>query len=158
DVTVSPSPGTDTPPTEATRIAAVPGVRGVEPLQHRYAYVGSDLQDLYGVRPATMTGLQDTYFQGGTARQLMTELTTHQDSVLVSAETVRDFQLHPGDRLRLRLQDGRTKKLVTVPFRYAGVVTEFPTAPSDSFLVANADYVAAQTGSSTVGAFLVDTD
>jgi putative ABC transport system permease protein len=160
DVTVSPSPGTDTPPTDAARIAAVPGVHGVEPMQHRYAYVGADLQDLYGIRPSTITdvtALQDTYFQGGTARQLMDQLTTHPDSVLVSAETVHDFQLHLGDRLRLRLQDGRTKKLVTVAFRYAGVATEFPTAPSDSFLVANADYVAQQTGSNAVGAFLVDT-
>jgi putative ABC transport system permease protein len=160
DVTVSPSPGSDTPPAEAARIAAVPGVRGVEPVQHRYAYVGSDLQDIYGVRPSTITNvtaLEDTYFQGGTARQLMDALATHPDSVLVSAETVRDFQLHLGDRLNLRLQNGRTKQLVTVPFRYAGVVTEFPTAPSDSFLVANADYLAARTGSATVGAFLVDT-
>ena len=160
DVTVSPSPGTDTPPTDAARIAAVPGVRGVEPMQHRYAYVGADLQDLYGVRPSTITtvtALQDAYFQGGTARQLMDQLAAHTDSVLVSAETVRDFQLHLGDRLRLRLRDDRTNKLVTVPFRYAGVVTEFPTAPSDSFLVANADYVAQQTGNSSVGAFLVDT-
>jgi putative ABC transport system permease protein len=129
-------------------------------MQHRYAYVGSDLQDLYGVHPSTITNvtaLQDTYFQGGTARQLMDKLARQKDSVLVSAETVRDFQLHPGDQLKLRLQNGRTKQLVTVPFRYAGVVTEFPTAPSDSFLVANADYVAERTGSSTVGAFLVDT-
>jgi putative ABC transport system permease protein len=160
DVTVTPSPGTGTPPGEATRIAAVPGVRGVEPMQHRYAYVGSDLQDLYGVHPSTITNvtaLQDTYFQGGTARQLMDKLARQKDSVLVSAETVRDFQLRPGDQLKLRLQNGRTKQLVTVQFRYAGVVTEFPTAPSDSFLVTNADYVAERTGSSTVGAFLVDT-
>lgn len=160
DVTVTPSPGADTPPGDAARITAVPGVRGVEPLQHRYAYVGSDLQDLYGVRPDSITNvttLRDTYFEGGTARQLMDRLATHEDSVLVSAETVRDFQLQPGDQLKLRLQDGRTKKLVTVPFRYAGVVTEFPTAPRDSFLVANAAYVAKMTGSGTIGAFLIDT-
>ena len=160
DVTVTPSPGTDTPPADARRLTAVPGVRAVEPIQHRYAYVGADLQDLYGVRPNSITNataLQDTYFQGGTARQLMDRLTAHPDSVLVSAETVHDFQLQPGDQLNLRLQNGRTKQLVTVPFHYAGIVTEFPTAPSDSFLVANADYIAAHTGSTTVGAFLVDT-
>ena len=44
-----------------------------------------------------------------------------------------------------------------MPFRYAGIVTEFPTAPRDSFFVANAGYVAARTGSDAVGAFLVDT-
>jgi putative ABC transport system permease protein len=77
--------------------------------------------------------------------------------VLVSAETVKDFQLQPGDLLNLRLQDGRTQQFTTVPFHYAGVVTEFPTAPKDSFFVANADYVAQRTGSDAVGAFLVDT-
>jgi putative ABC transport system permease protein len=34
---------------------------------------------------------------------------------------------------------------------------EFPTAPRDSFLLANRDYIAAQTHSDAVGLFLVDT-
>src|SRR3954447_11781276 len=87
----------------------------------------------------------------------MQTLASQPDGVLVSAETVTDFQLRPGDRLRLRLQDGRTKALRTVAFHYVGVAKEFPTAPRDSFLVANADYVAKATGSDAVGAFLVDT-
>jgi putative ABC transport system permease protein len=44
-----------------------------------------------------------------------------------------------------------------VPFHYAGIVTEFPTAPKDSFFVTNASYVAERTGSSAVSAFLIDT-
>ena len=36
------------------QLARIPGVRTVEPLQHRFAYIGSDLQDLYGVDPATI--------------------------------------------------------------------------------------------------------
>ena len=79
------------------------------------------------------------------------------DSILVSAETVNDFQLAPGDPVNLRLQDARTHQLATVPFHYVGVVAEFPTAPKDSFFVANAAYIAQQTGSDAVGAFLVDT-
>jgi putative ABC transport system permease protein len=161
DVTVTESPGTLAPPALAQKIARVPGVSTVEPLQHRFAYVGSDLQDLYGVRPATVTDatrLQDAYFSGGTARQLMSILARQPDAILVSEETVRDFQLNPGDLLRLRLQDGRTGKLVTVPFHYAGIAREFPTAPRDSFFVANAGYVAAQTGNPSVGEFLVNTD
>ncbi|MGB3829726.1 MAG: ABC transporter permease [Ornithinimicrobium sp.] len=159
DVTVTESPGVVVGPSAATQLAAVPGVASVEPLQHRYAYVGADLQDLYGVRPATVahaTALQDTYFRGGTTDQLMSTLANQPDSILVSEETVKDFQLHPGDQLTLRLQNGRTKAFTDVRFHYAGVVREFPTAPRDSFLVANADYVAQQTGSDAVGAFLVD--
>ena len=160
DVTVTESPGALTGPGAAGTLAAIPGVTGVEPLQHRFAYVGSDLQDLYGVRPGTITkatALQDAYFTGGTARQLMHTLATEPDSILVSAETVKDFQLSPGDLLNLRLQDGRTKRFTTVPFHYSGVVKEFPTAPKDSFFVANASYVASRTGGDAVGAFLVDT-
>jgi putative ABC transport system permease protein len=160
DVTVTEAPGAAVGPPAAAAIATVPGVRAVEPLQHRFAYVGADLQDLYGVRPATVvdaTRLQDAYFAGGSARQLIGRLASQPDGVLVSAETVRDFQLVPGDSLTLRLQDGRSKRYRPVRFRYVGVAKEFPTAPRDSFLVANADYVAKATGSDAVGAFLVDT-
>jgi putative ABC transport system permease protein len=161
DVTVTESPGVRRGPAQAARFARVPGVGSVEPLQHRYAYVGADLQDLYGVRPQTIGAagrLQDAWFAGGSARQLMGALAARPDGVLVSAETVRDFQLQPGDRINLRLQDGVTNAYRTIPFSFAGVVKEFPTAPRDSFLVANAAYVARRTGTDAVGAFLVQTD
>ena len=113
------------------------------------------------MRPATIGAagqLQNGWFQGGSASQLIATLGAKPDSILVSAETVKDFQLHPGDLLRLRLQNGLTKKYTTVPFHYAGIAKEFPTAPRDSFLVANASYVAERTGSDAVGAFLIQTD
>jgi putative ABC transport system permease protein len=160
DVRVSESPGLKVGPAAAAGIASVAGVRHVEPIQHRFAYVGADLQDLYGVRPTSITGatsLQDAYFLGGTAKTLMAKLASQPDAILVSDETVKDFQLATGDLLNLRLQDSRTKKLQTVPFHYAGIVKEFPTAPKDSFFVANADYITKVTGSDAVGAFLVDT-
>jgi putative ABC transport system permease protein len=121
--------------------------------------VGADLQDLYGVRPSTVvaaTQLQDAYFNGGSASQLIGRLAAQPDGLLLSAETVKDFQLQPGDQVTLRLR-ARDGSLVPVAFRFAGVVKEFPTAPKDSFLVANADYVARATGSDAVGSFLIDT-
>ena len=160
DVTVTQPPGTVVAPDAGTPLAAVPGVRAVEAMQHRFAYIGADLQDLYGVNPTTITAvtaLQDNYFRGGTVTELMHQLSTRPDSILVSAETVKDFQLHPGDTINLRISDARTHQLVPVPFHYIGVVTEFPTAPKDSFFVANATYIAQHTGSDAVGVFLVDT-
>lgn len=160
DVAVSESPGVRVGPDAAAALAGVSGVRGVEPVQHRYAYIGADLQDLYGVRPDSISGvtaLQDSYFQGGSARALMDTLASAPDSILVSAETVKDYQLLPGDVVNLRLPDSVTKQQVTVPFHYRGIVSEFPTAPKDSFFVANAAYITAKTGSDAVGAFLVDT-
>ena len=162
DVTVTTAPGTIESPTstEEQVIAVTPGVRHVEPIQHRFAYVGADLQDLYGINASTIVEagrLQNGYFQGGTARQLIATLAAQPDALLVSAETVHDFQLRPGDAITLRLQDGATKRYIGVPFHYVGVAKEFPTAPHDSFLLANAGYITAQTGNATVGAFLVDT-
>jgi len=160
DVRVTPAPGAPLSAAAVAAIAATPGVTHVEPLQHRFAYVGADLQDLFGVHPSsitTVTSLQDAYFQGGTAKQLMAELAAKPDSILVSAETVKDFQLKPGDLLNLRMEDSATHQLKTVPFHYAGIAKEFPTAPKDSFFIANADYVAKATGSGAVGAYLVDT-
>lgn len=112
------------------------------------------------MRPRTIgsaTSLQDAYFAGGSARGLMDRLARRPDALLVSEETVRDFQLTPGDTLNLRIQDGRTKTLRTVPFHYSGIAKEFPTAPKDSFFVANASYIARMTGSDAVGTFLIDT-
>jgi len=160
DVTVTEAPGSAVSAGAAAQLAAIPGVRSVEPIQHRFAYVGTDLQDLYGVSPTTITSvtaLQDNYFQGGTAEQLMHKLAAQPDSLLVSAETANDFELRPGDTVNLRIQDARTHQLTAVGFHYIGIVTEFPTAPKDSFLVANAGYIAQHTGSDAVGAFLVDT-
>ncbi|MFL5860166.1 MAG: FtsX-like permease family protein, partial [Solirubrobacteraceae bacterium] len=162
DVTVTEPPGAVVTPAHGQlRLETVPGVASVEPLQHRYAYIGADLQDLFGVRPRTIGRqgqLQNAWFQGGSADHLMSMLARQRDAILVSQETVHDYQLHPGDRLNLRLQDGRTHRLITVPFHYEGVALEFPTAPKDSFFVANQSYVAARTGSPAVGRFLVQTD
>ncbi|MCU1469304.1 MAG: hypothetical protein JWQ39_453 [Glaciihabitans sp.] len=160
DVTVSEPPGSSVTPAAASVISGVAGVKSVEPLQHRYAYVGSDLQDLFGVRAgsiAAATSLQDAYFQEGTAAQLMARLAAQPDAILVSAETVKDFQLHPGELIKLRLQNASTQKLVTVNFHYVGVANEFPTAPKDSFFIANSDYVTRMTGDASVGSFLVNT-
>lgn len=133
---------------ELARIRSVPGVVEAQPMQHRFAYVGKDLQDLYGVDPhriGSATDLVDGYFSRLTAAEAMSRLAHQTDGILVSQETVNDFQLAIGDMLNLRLRaaDGALK---TVPFHLVGVVKEFPTAPRDSFLVANASYVAAQTG------------
>jgi putative ABC transport system permease protein len=144
----------------ARQLATLNGVRHVEPMQHRFAYVGNDLQDLYGISTQTLptvTTLQNAYFQGGTTSQILTRLHDTPSGVLVSAETVTDFNLTLGDHLTLRLRDAATGNLQPVDFTYVGVANEFPTAPKDSFLVANASYVAEQTHDPSTGTLLIDT-
>ena len=129
-------------------LAALPGAAAAEAMQHRFAYVGSDLQDIYGIDPATIgkaTTLADAYFSGDSAAAILDKLRATQDGVLVSEETVKDFQLKLGDTINLRLMDAADHQYKAVPFTFVGVAREFPTAPKDSFLVANAAYIAKTT-------------
>jgi len=125
-------------------VARVPGVAGTTALDHTYAYVGPDLQDTFGIDASTFThgsSLRDSYFIGGTAQQMLDRLRTRPDGILVSKETVTDYSLHEGDLLKLRTLDRRTGGFRVVPFHVVGVVQEFPSAPRDSFMVANRGYV-----------------
>ncbi|MDB5026589.1 MAG: hypothetical protein JWO66_278 [Candidatus Eremiobacteraeota bacterium] len=148
DVTVTGT--TDAPPSRLLpELRALPGVAAAAAMQHRYAFVGNDLQDLYGIDPRTIgaaTPMSNAFFGGGNAAAALDQLARTPDGVLVSEETVQTYQLHPGDTIILRLQHARTHAYVPVRFRFIGVTREFPTAPHDSFLVANASYVGAQTG------------
>jgi putative ABC transport system permease protein len=99
--------------------------------------------------------MSDAFFQGASAASVLAALAARPDAVLVSDETVRDYQLRPGDLLRLRLQFASDHAYHIVPFHYAGIVREFPTAPRDSFFVANASYIARATGTAAYQDMLV---
>jgi putative ABC transport system permease protein len=158
DVSVTEPPGANVGPEAARHITGLPGVEAVEPLQHRLAYVGADLQDLYGIRPGSIgrvAPMLDSFVPGSTVAATLRALTTTPDGVLLAAETIHDYQLHRGDPIRLRLQTGPAGTYQSVGFHVVGVVKEFPTAPKDSFIVANASYLTKVTGSAAVGSFLI---
>ena len=138
----------------------LPGVVAAVPMQHRYAYVGADLQDLYGIDAshiAEATDLSDAYFQGVTAKAALLALQATSDGVFVSDETVKDFQLKPGDEITLRLQSASDHQYHPIVFHLLGVAREFPSAPHDSFLIANAAYIAATTGTNAAEIVLMRT-
>jgi putative ABC transport system permease protein len=158
DVTASTTAAAGLPSGAVAATSRLPGVAAVQPMMHRFAYVGNDLQDMYGIDPrriATATPMSDAFFQGGNAAGVLGALAARPDAVLVSAETVRDYQLRPGDLVRLRLQFASDHSYHVVPFHYVGVAREFPTAPRDSFFVANASYIARATGSPAYQVMLV---
>ncbi|WP_322474792.1 ABC transporter permease [Deinococcus sp. AB2017081] len=127
----------------------LPGVSAAQPLIHRYAYVGADLQDIYGIDARHFTevsSLSNSYFKDQGAQAALAKLAARPDALYVSQETVNDYNLSLGDSVRLRLLNARTHAYGVVPFTFVGVVREFPTAPKDSFLVANAAYLAQRTG------------
>jgi putative ABC transport system permease protein len=160
DVVVTTARSAHLPPSFTTTLARIPGVGSVEPLQHRYAYIGKDLQDLFGVNPRTVashTQLQDAWFTGGSAKTLLARLARTPNGVLLSAEVVHDYQLQPGDTLVMRLLDRKTNAPISAKFRYIGITNEFPTAPKDAYTIVNASYVTKVTGDPGIGAFLIQT-
>ncbi len=159
DVAVTIPPDSRLSSLDPASARGLPGVRAVQPMSHRLAYVGPDLQDLYGVDASTIgeaAPLQDAFTPGSSVGQALHRLAARSDGALLAQETLHDYQLHLGDLVRLRLQDVHGTYR-TVPFHVAGVVTEFATAPRDSFIVANRSYVAAVTGSAAVQTLLVKT-
>lgn len=133
-------------------LKSLSGIAQMQSMQHRSAYVGTDLQDLFGIDPAHIgeaTPMSDAYFENGNAIATLKQLQTIENGILVSDETVKDFQLQMGDQINLRLRNASDNAYHVVPFTFIGVVREFPTAPRDSFLVANASYVAKQSGIAT---------
>src|SRR5690242_10895238 len=150
DVTASTTAATGLPPGVFAATRRLNGVAAVQPMMHRFAYVGNDLQDLFGINSRTIgtaTPISDAFFPGGSASAALAALAARPDAVLVSEETVLTYQLRMGDLLRLRVQSARDHTYHLVPFHFAGVVREFPTAPKDSFFIANASYIARITGS-----------
>jgi putative ABC transport system permease protein len=85
--------------------------------------------------------LRDSYFTGASAASTLKALQQRRDGVLVSAETIKDYGLANGDLVRLRLLDASTGQYRVIDFHVVGIVKEFPTAPKDSFLVANLPYI-----------------
>jgi putative ABC transport system permease protein len=146
DITASAPPGVTAKEGLEAKIAAVAGVQGTTAVDHSYAYVGPDLQDTFGINPNTITRgttLRDSYFIGGNVHSVLTHLRASPDAILVSNETIADYQLHLGDLLKLRVLDRANGMFRVVPFHVAGVVQEFPSAPRDSFMVANLSYLQA---------------
>jgi putative ABC transport system permease protein len=144
DVVATAPPGAVAQHALVPRIAALAGTAGVSAVDHAYAYVGPDLQDTFGIDPATLTrgtSVRDSYFLGGSAAQMLERLRTTRDGILVSKETITDYSLNLGDLLRLRVLDHATGRFHVAPFHVVGIVQEFPAAPRDSFMVTNLSYL-----------------
>src|SRR5439155_1242932 len=64
------------------RVALLSGVAGTTALDRSYAYVGPDLQDIFGIDARTLTrgtSLRDSYFLGGSAAQILARLRSTPD-------------------------------------------------------------------------------
>ena len=126
---------------------ALPGVTAsVEPLQHRYAYIGTDLQDLYGVNARTVGE------RGAPAGRVVRR--RHRERAL--ARLARDAErcagsaprsstttsCAPATRSIMRLLDRRPPADRRIRFRYIGIAGKSSRRPQGRVHVVNAGYVA----------------
>jgi putative ABC transport system permease protein len=100
DVTVSGIPSATLASGLLSKLEKLPATVAARAMQHAYAYVGNDLQDLYGIDPKTLgdaTPLANAYFDEGSASSALKALADQPDGILVSAETFT-LSLHAGLR------------------------------------------------------------
>jgi putative ABC transport system permease protein len=157
DVKVAPPPGSSGNAVVAARLNG-PGVAAVSPFATNVAYVGTEIQDIFGIDVASLrraTSFSDTFFQTGTAAQTLNKLAATPDGILISDETAKNYSVVVGDRINLRLYNVHSKTYVLAPFHMVGVATEFPTAPKDAFLVANSAYLTQVNGNPNPSFYLL---
>ena len=118
-------------------------------MQHRFAYVGSDLQDLYGIDPAGIgaaTTLSDAYFGNGSAAATLATLARHAGWRAGFRGDRERFPVPSRRPINLRLQNAADHSITSSRFTSPASSASFRPRPKNSFLVANADYVARRTG------------
>lgn len=140
DVRVVPTAEHPEPTSFAQTLARLPGASAATPFKTTLAYVGTEIQDIFGVDVPSFrraTNLSDAFFQGGTAEETMNRLAATPDGILVSDETARDYSIVVGDHMTIRLYNRDSQMYQDAHFTVAGIAKEFPTAPKDAFLVVN---------------------
>jgi putative ABC transport system permease protein len=138
----------------------VPGVQAFTPFRSTLAYVGAEVQDMFGIDLRTFANaskVSEAFFVGSTAAETLHRLSTTPNGLIVSQETAQGFSLNLGDSLILRMFNVTKHRYVPVHFKLVGVAREFATAPKDAFLVANLAYIQRYTGDPNVDLFLIRT-
>jgi hypothetical protein len=120
-------------------LARLPGAAGAFGCRPHPCVRRPDLQDTFGIDPSTSPrdDAGDSYWRwrGGCPAGC-----DDPDGILVSGDD-QDYSLRRGDLLRLRILDHRSGRFRVAPFHVVGIVQEFPSAPKDSFMVANLRYL-----------------
>ena len=75
-----------------------PGVSAVSPFTTDVAYVGTEIQDIFGIDVASLqraTSFSDSFFQSATASQTLARLAATPDGLLVSDTAWPGYELIP---------------------------------------------------------------
>jgi putative ABC transport system permease protein len=141
-----------------SRLDTVPGAADATPFKTTVAYVGSEIEDIFGVNVAGMqkvTTFSDTFFRPYSAQATLAKLASTPDGILISDEMANLYSIVPGNHVKISLFDRRTGSYRVSQFTVVGVALEFATAPKDAFLVVNLPALIKATNDPTVNNFLV---
>jgi putative ABC transport system permease protein len=158
DLRVTPSALSPQPASFATKLQTS-GVAAAAPVAFHTAnaVIGSDKKDLASVDASSLqrtAELPDSFFLDGSAAAAVAALRADPAALLVDAELARDFNIQPGDPLKVQLTDLAGKE-VSANFHAAARFRQFPGFPQHVDLVGNLSYYQAVTGQTTVDFFLV---
>ena len=142
DVVVTAPPGvTATARPRQRRSHACPASPAPPRVDHSYAYVGPDLQDTFGIDPAHAHARRRRCATPTSSAAAPRRCSTGCGTTRTGSSSRR--RRSPTTRstratcCRLRVLDHATGRFRVVPFHVVGIVQEFPSAPKDSFMVAN---------------------
>jgi len=163
DIKLTTASGPLQPTTAFTKdIGAVPGVASVSPVVSAQAYVGSNLQTVFGIDTQSYllaTGSADSFFASGSAAQAMQDLANVPNGVLVSQQIADAYSIAVGDTVIIRLPRTANAGGPTIETRLqtVGIIRFFPTAGNDSFLVMNLPFMQSVTRNDKISYFLIRT-
>ncbi len=164
DIRLTPNPTSGAPhPTSLASRFLVDGVSGATPVV--YSLENAVLTSAFNEDVATLAAidlhtfgqvasLQDSWFLGASADQMMAALRDHPDGVLVNAALADGLKLVPGDDAKVLYGRG-TSQQTRRPATVLGLFTQFPGAPEGTDIVANLDQYQHVTGLKSADLYLL---
>lgn len=146
----------------AQKIEQVPGVTAASPVQRTQAFVGANLEIVFGIDAqsyAQVAELPDSFFVNTTSVQAIADLNNTPNGVLISQEMAKAYDIQVGDSVIINLPRTQDANGPTTETRLqaVGIMRFFPTAQQDVFLVMNQSFLQNVTRNDKISYFLVRT-
>ena len=143
-------------------ISRVQGVAAVAPVEQLQAYVGSNLQTVFGIDPQSYVLAAEpanSFFANGNATQTMQDLANVPNGVLLSQQLADAYTIGIGDPVIIRLPRtaNADNAMIETRLQAVGIIRSFPSAGSDTFLVMNLPFMQSVTNNDKISYFLIRT-
>jgi len=149
------------PTVTADAAGAIPGVRGVSPMDQATVVVGTEKRTLAAIDPLTFGGvaaMSPGLLSGLSPDRALRMLAHDPTAVLMDTELSRAFNIQVGDTIKVQVTDRTTGKPVLEQFHAVAIFQNFPGFPQGVDLVANLAFYQRTVHVTAPGTFLIRTD